>query len=422
MAAELNVAGLENFALASQLQCIPMMNEEESNLTVILLVIVCPVFSVSAVFNGLLCYIFLGSKGVRHVSDVYIASICAADVLELLIIVPVTAIFELKSHSWHFSYEYCIVWTFLETALIFITVISFTVRVMDTCNYVQQTFPFIVHRILHVHLKFVVSVIWLTGSLIAAVPHMFRTSKDDETTVSWCSASARHGRILDSVIFAVVAFATLLFCVGLYIQAATRMYLRVKTKREHSLHRNSLLPAPNVTPSSWRPKPSSSVLSLPGEGLFTIQNYESGFLSLGLKMFCFYLSWFPYFIERAFCVIIDHQHLSTGFPKFLIIWMPFFSAMINPVVYGFLNKRAHDRLRALCIKPKGWCLDPEETSVNDEGVPVDMETENAETLESTARCGPHAPCARIISVDTSAVQSGVLSVADDQTTAAEGIT
>ncbi|KAK7107834.1 hypothetical protein V1264_015683 [Littorina saxatilis] len=306
---------------------------------VAVILVVCLLVFCAAVGNGLLCFVILRSKHLRHMSDLYIASLATADLLMCLIVFPFSAVHELNP-SIHLNTNICEIMLFLESSLCAVMIYTMSVICMDVCFYVKQSFETL-HSITRNKIRTLIACIWGAGFLLCAVPSvlnelgvgLLQTDGDTDTCTLF-----REKMYTANVSGAVIFLLPFLWCIYVYVEVLVRVRALEAVRRSY---RKAQLQF------------DTKQYDLPKVGLFTVTDMHRGILTLGIKLFVFFCSWLPFFVVKVMHSIC-HNDCAGLLAQSIVTFLPYVSSWVNPFIYGMLNKRVHDRLKHLCT-----CCHPE---------------------------------------------------------------
>ena len=276
--------------------------------------------------NSLVCFAFYRNRRLRTITYFYFLSLAVVDLMVAVFVFPFGTV-AYGLHTWPFSYNYCQFTGFLS---LYWAQVSLCIMALSSINrYLCVVKPHM-YRALFTKKKTISSIIWVwISSLIMSLVYNVAAS----VTYRWqpyglyCRPKIldeRFERILN-IIFASLTLLSMLLVIFGY----SRVYSVVRK------HNNAIVPS----------------LRFPsGQRTISAQEIKTSRV-LFAAVFGFFICWTPFIVvsilEFGFLVNIPSSI------EFIHLLFSTFSACINPVIYGAMNRAMRKEFYSILLCRKG---------------------------------------------------------------------
>jgi hypothetical protein len=333
----------------------------------------------SAFYNALLVFIYFTKTEKRHPTDLYIANVCISDIVLTIVLLPLVTY---NTVFGSIGSDLCLILILLDNWLCYVSVYTLTLRTVDICATVKQLCKGKFVKLVREHVKYFVVGIWVFSGFFAVLPFLVaafiwrhenveeENSKhvEEENSNNVQEENSNHSAgasnetescphclpyrdffWVEALARIVVFFVPFTFCLINYISV---IYPAWKMQQVQTDRRASWIKVLEAPEDERMDKERSFYLHAgvgniqkAHKGIWTMRNYYSSLSLLGMKLFFFYLCWTPFFFKKIHLVVTrGKEEVSSLHEVFLISFLPFLSAAINPVLYGIISK--HGRTAA----------------------------------------------------------------------------
>ena len=272
--------------------------------------------------NSLVCFAFLRNRRLRTVTNFYILSLAVVDVMVAVFVFPFGTV-AYGLHTWPFSGIYCQFTGFLS---LYWAQVSLCIMALTSINRYSCVVKPLMYRALFTNKKTISSIIWVwISSFIMSLVYNVAAS----VTYQWQPYGLYcRPKILDeqfervlNIIFASLTLLSMLLVIFGY----SRVYSVVRK------HTNAIVPSPRF-PSRQR--------------TITAQEIKTSRV-LFAAVFGFFICWTPFVVvsilEFGFLVNIPSSI------EFFHLLFSTFSACINPVIYGAMNRAMRKEFHSILL-------------------------------------------------------------------------
>lgn len=276
--------------------------------------------------NSVVCFAFYRNRRLRTITNFYILSLALADMMVAVFIFPFGTI-AYGLGTWPFSHNYCQFTGFLS---LFWAEVSLCIMALTSINRYLCVVKPRMYRVLFTKRKTISSILWFwICSFIMSLVYNVAAS----VTYRWqpyglyCRPKIldeRFERILN-IMFAGLTLLSMLLVIFGY----SRVYSVVRK------HNNAIFPSPGF-PNSQKTISAQEIKT--SRVLFA-------------AVFAFFICWTPFIVvsilEFGFLVKIPSSI------EFIHLLFSTFSACINPVIYGVMNRAMRKEFRSILLCRKG---------------------------------------------------------------------
>ncbi|CAM1324994.1 Uncharacterised protein r2_g3385 [Pycnogonum litorale] len=319
-------------------------------------------------FTGNVLIIFIVSRyqRMRTISNIFLASLAAADLLLIVTCIPVM-LARLYSYTWTMGQFCCILVYYMQNLSTICSVLTLTAISLE--RFYAVIFPMKAkYTCTTRNTRIVIISVWFL-SLILAIPVVFlQVHMPVGTRVSgfWCVPNwdnVPYWRIYEwymltlvlIIPFTVMSIAYLIICCKVWSVIKQRSGMSSQNKTQESYRLTVYRSSNNAMDGKTRTR-----LTVPTSVMCTTSNKrvrdsdDQSTLKQVIKMLLavvvlFLLSWAPLLVINLLTAYQILPELNIGIAKYLRITfriMAYMNSCINPLVYGFMSKSFRDSIKA----------------------------------------------------------------------------
>ncbi|CAH1238682.1 HTR1A [Branchiostoma lanceolatum] len=330
--------------------------------------------------NALVLVTLTVERHLRTPANSLIGSLAVADLLVSLLVMPISASYEL-TQTWRLGRAMCDIWTILDVTCCTASIMSLCIIALDRYWAITDAVKY-VHKRTPKRMMVMIGVVWLL-SLCISIPPVFGWRKPEDTAdPNNCLISQDHGYTIFSTFgaFYIPLILVLAVYYKIFRAAQARIRKRINSRAKMGLSQifQSLQAEGEATENHLadveRPGGQNGTLQ-PGramrysrrlngghtaldhkdvtpEAVTTTEALQSRMVNqkkilfskerkaaqtLGVVTGVFVFCWLPFFLVALigpFC----SQCLISDVIRSVVLWLGYVNSMVNPFLYAFLNK------------------------------------------------------------------------------------
>ncbi|XP_030315314.1 histamine H2 receptor [Calypte anna] len=345
---------------SSQKSNLPLQLLAGSFLVILIIITLCG--------NIIVCLAVTFDRRLRSLTSCMIVSLAITDLLLALLVLPLSAFYEL-SKEWPFGSTLCNIYTSLDVMLCTASILNLFMISLD--RYFAVTTPLRYSQLVtRSRVTVGLVVIWIVSLMVSFLPiHLGWNTNGTavQNTVPNCSKEC----ILEVNPLYGLVDALLTFYIPLVIMCIT--YYRIfRIAREQAKRINHTWCCSSNTPMPPMVKEHKATMTL------------------AVVMGAFIVCWFPYFTVFIYRGVWGDSRVK-GTPMSVVLWLGYANSALNPILYGTLNRDfrlAYQHLLHCCRTggPRSSHLPPLQKaqfrgrSCRQEGKPLKLEMRNGKGI------------------------------------------
>lgn len=321
-------------------------------------------FFIGFVGNTLLIYLILKVKKLQSITSLFLMSLASADLLLIMICVPMKITEFLSDNVWIFGSFMCKLYHYMHTFTAVCSVMNLTAMSLE--RYLAIIHPLKAKiRCTYTRAKIIIIFIWLI-SFIASLPILLGKqlvklglSKVDVCMKVWCNGAWQIFEIYRTLLLLVIPFGVMSYC---YIYISMELYtlpiLRRKkkdskvvgtaSKSEMDQSNENITLQTEISTSSTLVKNQHPARTIPGKNVsFRSSSDDEATRKQIIKILMsivgiFFICWAPITINNtliAFSAVPREAHGYHWYIRIGFHLLSYINSCINPIVYGFMSKR-----------------------------------------------------------------------------------
>ncbi|CAH1238683.1 HTR1A [Branchiostoma lanceolatum] len=324
--------------------------------------------------NALVLVTLTVERHLRTPANSLIGSLAVADLLVSLLVMPISASYEL-TQTWRLGRAMCDIWTILDVTCCTASIMSLCIIALDRYWAITDAVKY-VHKRTPKRMMVMIGVVWLL-SLCISIPPVFGWRKPEDTAdPNNCLISQDHGYTIFSTFgaFYIPLILVLAVYYKIFRAAQARIRKRINSRAKMGLSQAEGEATENHLADVERPGGQNGTLQ-PGramrysrrlngghtaldhkdvtpEAVTTTEALQSRMVNqkkilfskerkaaqtLGVVTGVFVFCWLPFFLVALigpFC----SQCLISDVIRSVVLWLGYVNSMVNPFLYAFLNK------------------------------------------------------------------------------------
>uniref|UniRef100_A0AAY4A4I3 Histamine H2 receptor n=1 Tax=Denticeps clupeoides TaxID=299321 RepID=A0AAY4A4I3_9TELE len=286
--------------------------------------------------NVLVCLAVGTSRRLHRISNCFVVSLAVTDLLLGLLVLPTTALLELRNGHWPLGGALCNIYITVDVMLC--TASIFNLLAISIDRYLAISSPMhYMERVTPPRVAAAIAVIWVLSLALSILPvHLGWNTKDFRVQYQdWHIGDTKRDdwncRYEWSNIYVLVnCFIT--FYIPLVVMCGTYLCIFRVARKQAQRIRAAL-------PSLTRSSPAN----------FTMRDYKAT-VTLAAVLGGFIVCWFPYFTFFIWMGLRNWKE-TPEIVHSVVLWLGYFNSVLNPIIYPSLNRdfrRAYSQL--LCCR------------------------------------------------------------------------
>lgn len=320
----------------------------------------------------------------RQLAYLFVSNLCIIDLFATTLVLPFATV-SYALHEWPFSKEFCLAEGFLSLMLIIASTTSVCSISVDRLYSIKSPMHYTANVTLERVLALIL-VIWIYAIVIALLPVFGWNSYSYQPSKVYCSFDLHTGRSHAAYILVFATFGFLLPSAIILLmysciyrvarKAVTQIAPRPPSAVTAPLHFNAH-PADNViscdTDSDHPATPpqitiNGKVADAHDPGPCTSDLNRSKYKAvktLLVIILTFFVLWGPYFVFSMKCAARHGEGCSPSTDQWTL-WLGFASFMVNPIVYGIMNRSVREETTEMLKRAVSSCRgeEPEPDPIN----------------------------------------------------------
>lgn len=350
--------------------------------------------------NALVIYLILKIKKLQSITSLFLMSLAFADLLLIVICVPMKIAEFLSDNHWIFGSFMCRLYHYLHTFTAICSVLNLTAMSFE--RYLAIIHPLKAKiRCTHTRAKIIIFLTWIL-SIFAALPVLLGKKlvklgyidKIDVCMKVWCDGAWRIFEIYRTVLLLVIPFSIMAYC---YFRISLELYslpiIRRKKKDPKGTstmsksdmdqsNENITLQTEISTSNTFNKQQQHPAKTIPGKNIsFRSSADDEATRKQIIKILMsivgiFFICWAPITINNtliAFGVVPREAHGLHWYLRIVFHLLAYMNSCVNPIVYGFMSKRFRDGFK------KAFCSSTRENQY------ISMEFQQKSTLSENVR-------------------------------------
>eukprot|EP00058_Branchiostoma_floridae_P020682 XP_002606172.1 hypothetical protein BRAFLDRAFT_60377 [Branchiostoma floridae] len=268
--------------------------------------------------NALVLVTLTVERHLRTPANSLIGSLAVADLLVSLLVMPISASYEL-TQTWRLGRAMCDIWIILDVTCCTASIMSLCIIALDRYWAITDAVKY-VHKRTPKRMMVMIGVVWLL-SLCISIPPVFGWRKPEDTAdPNNCLISQDHAYTIFSTFGAFYIPLIIVLAVYYKIFRAAQARIRKRINSRAKMGLSQALQSRIVTQKKI---------------LFSKERKAAQTLGVitGVFVFC----WLPFFLVALIGPFCSHCHISDVI-KSVVLWLGYVNSMVNPFLYAFLNK------------------------------------------------------------------------------------
>ncbi|XP_035688391.1 5-hydroxytryptamine receptor 1A-alpha-like isoform X5 [Branchiostoma floridae] len=332
--------------------------------------------------NALVLVTLTVERHLRTPANSLIGSLAVADLLVSLLVMPISASYEL-TQTWRLGRAMCDIWIILDVTCCTASIMSLCIIALDRYWAITDAVKY-VHKRTPKRMMVMIGVVWLL-SLCISIPPVFGWRKPEDTAdPNNCLISQDHAYTIFSTFgaFYIPLIIVLAVYYKIFRAAQARIRKRINSRAKMGLSQifQSLQaegePTENHLADVERPGAQNGTLQTGGRAMRYSRRLNGGHAAdnnnpgltpdavtttealqsrivtqkkilfskerkaaqtLGVITGVFVFCWLPFFLVALIGPFCSHCHISDVI-KSVVLWLGYVNSMVNPFLYAFLNK------------------------------------------------------------------------------------
>ncbi|KAJ6639997.1 Dopamine receptor 2, partial [Pseudolycoriella hygida] len=350
-------------------------------------------FAVATVFGNALVIIAVIRERYLHTStNLFVTSLAVADCLVGLVVMPLSAVYEVLENTWFFGTDWCDIWRSLDVLFSTASILNLCVISLDRYWAITDPFSYPM-RMTRKMASALICVVWVcSGAISFPAIIWWRATRHGDMPAYKCIFTEHLGYLVFSstISFYVPLIVMVITYCRIYraavnqtrslklgtkqvlmasgeLQLTLRIHRGGTTREGHQHHHSATATS---TPEDPEEEPLSA---LHNNGLasarhrhmtknFSLSRKLAKFAkekkaakTLGIVMGVFIICWLPFFVVNllsGFCIqCIEHEEIVSA----VVTWLGWINSSMNPVIYACWSRdfrRAFVRILCVCCPRK----------------------------------------------------------------------
>ncbi|XP_035688392.1 5-hydroxytryptamine receptor 1A-alpha-like isoform X6 [Branchiostoma floridae] len=326
--------------------------------------------------NALVLVTLTVERHLRTPANSLIGSLAVADLLVSLLVMPISASYEL-TQTWRLGRAMCDIWIILDVTCCTASIMSLCIIALDRYWAITDAVKY-VHKRTPKRMMVMIGVVWLL-SLCISIPPVFGWRKPEDTAdPNNCLISQDHAYTIFSTFgaFYIPLIIVLAVYYKIFRAAQARIRKRINSRAKMGLSQAEGEPTENHLADVERPGAQNGTLQTGGRAMRYSRRLNGGHAAdnnnpgltpdavtttealqsrivtqkkilfskerkaaqtLGVITGVFVFCWLPFFLVALIGPFCSHCHISDVI-KSVVLWLGYVNSMVNPFLYAFLNK------------------------------------------------------------------------------------
>lgn len=307
--------------------------------------------------NVLVCLAVCASRRLRCLSNCFIVSLAATDLLLGLLVLPFSALLQL-SDEWPLGPVFCNFYISMDVMLCTASILTLLVISVD--RYLAVTMPLrYASLVLPWRVAVAMASVWTVSVAVSFLPIQMGWNTINGTVQNQAPGSPERKCRFELNRPYVLTDSLLTFYIPLMAMCWT--YFRILLiARTHAKRIISTRPT-CITSYNCRNTSSTSSALVSSVSAMTLREHKAT-VTLAALIGAFVVCWLPYFILFTVLGLQEHPDPSSVPEYSIVLWLGYANSALNPILYGALNKdfrSAYTRLlRCRCPSYSGCSCRP----------------------------------------------------------------
>lgn len=283
--------------------------------------------------NVLVCLAVCASRRLRCLTNCFIVSLAATDLLLGLLVLPFSALLQL-SDDWPLGPVFCNFYISMDVMLCTASILTLLVISVD--RYLAVTMPLrYASLVLPWRVALAMASVWTVSLAVSFLPIQMGWNTVNGTVQNRGPGHPERKCHFELNRPYVLTDSLLTFYIPLMAMCWTyfRILLIARTQAKRIIRTRPTC----ITSYNCRNRSSTTTTSVPSVSAMTLREHKAT-VTLAALIGAFIVCWLPYFILFTVLGLKEHPDPSSVPEYSIVLWLGYANSALNPILYGALNK------------------------------------------------------------------------------------
>ncbi|KAK3606069.1 hypothetical protein CHS0354_006417 [Potamilus streckersoni] len=266
--------------------------------------------------NGLVILAVLTHKRLKTVTNVFVVSLAAADMLVAIFVMPFGIYLQMNNKEWYLGHLFCLVTTSFD--VMFTTTSIFNLSCLAIDRYLAICRPFLHERLSNKVVVGMLAFCWIVPMFISFVPILNKWNLIGiEEYVDCLYADEHHCAFVVNIPYAMVCSLIAFYIPTVFICICNVKIFMAARKQAHQIR-------------------SLEISAHKHHRKGKLKHETKAAKTVGIIMGCFFICWLPFFVMNIIDPLIGYKIPYT--PWTIALWLGYINSMLNPILYYTFNR------------------------------------------------------------------------------------
>ncbi|KAL3863194.1 hypothetical protein ACJMK2_004961 [Sinanodonta woodiana] len=266
--------------------------------------------------NGLVILAVLTHKRLKTVTNVFVVSLAAADMLVAIFVMPFGIYLQMNNKEWYLGHLFCLVTTSFD--VMFTTTSIFNLSCLAIDRYLAICRPFLHERLSSKVVAGMLAFCWIVPMFISFVPILNKWNLIGiEEYVDCLYADEHHCAFVVNIPYAMVCSLIAFYIPTAFICICNVKIFMAARKQAHQIR-------------------SLEISAHKHHRKGKLKHETKAAKTVGIIMGCFFICWLPFFVMNIIDPVIGYKIPYT--PWTIALWLGYINSMLNPILYYTFNR------------------------------------------------------------------------------------